>query len=221
MDKMLQDEAQSNNTSSRVDSIPNTSRPPPSLPSTNDGTQQQSDTNRILTAVFNNQKHQQGQLTYLLERLNHVLLSPTTPPHKDINETRLIQRMDEFTLLAQNLLSWTSSGKCTNCGYCIGHATSYTKHKTCICKLLTQKSVCCLDGYATTMEQIPCLGFVTPFPKFLTWEVDSVMNQGSEPVIRRSTEAHQEFLSTCNEVRKKIASDSINPTARLTISIED
>ena len=52
-------------------------------------------------------------------------------------------------------------------------------------------------------------------------EVDDFMNQGSERVIRRSTEAHHEFLSTCNEVRKKIASDSINPTARLTISIED
>ena len=213
---MQREEAQSTSSRNNGDILPDTSRPPPQpLLSNGDGPKnQQSDTAKLLTVIVNNQRHQQSQLTFLSERISSSVTS-------HFNETRMIQRMDEFTTLAQNLLAYNLSGRCGYCGFYIGHTSTYMKHKTCICKLMTQKTICCLDGYAAIMEAIPCLGILSPVPLACIYELDSVSAQGSEPVISRSAEAHQHFISTCNEVRRKIVTEHIDPSPNFSISIED
>ena len=54
---------------------------------------------------------------------------------------------------------------CNECFYWRRHSNGYpNQHKTCLCELFVNQSICCLEGYSNLMEQIPYLILYAPTP---------------------------------------------------------
>ena len=53
---------------------------------------------------------------------------------------------------------------CPKCGYWRHHSIHIGEHRTCICSLLSESSICCIDGYSSLMHNIPSLMYWSPIP---------------------------------------------------------
>ena len=78
-------------------------------------------------------------------------------------EVRMNEKLEMITNTI-NTISLDTEGKCNTCGFWSSHSNDFPKHKTCLCRLVAERGICCLEGYKTLINDVPNLGFVVPFP---------------------------------------------------------
>ena len=101
-----------------------------------------------------------------------------------------------------NTISLDTEGKCNTCGFWSSHSNDFPKHKTCLCRLVGERGICCLEGYKTLINDVPNLGFVVPFPLAFNKEMKAASHHNTEKRIQRTKQYDTDFKNSCQEIRR-------------------
>ena len=102
---------------------------------------------------------------------------------------------------------------CPKCGYWRNHVTPIAEHRTCICCLLQESAICCVNGYSSLIRNIPSLIFWSPVPNKYVSDGLNVPRFGQTHV-RMTSGRMLDLIKHCTEIR----SDTLN---NLTTSINN
>ena len=89
---------------------------------------------------------------------------------------------------------------CPKCGHWRNHVTPIADHRTCICCLLQDSSICCINGYSSLIRNIPSLIFWSPVPNKYVADTMNVPRFGQTHV-RMSSGRMLDLIKHCTEIR--------------------
>ena len=80
-------------------------------------------------------------------------------------ESQKVESSEKLRCENYQILPSSSKDFCNECTYWKNHGNSTpAQHKSCICELFANQSICCLEGYANLMNQIPYMIIYAPTP---------------------------------------------------------
>ena len=100
---------------------------------------------------------------------NHFPLITETDPPSDINLSGTKNWKDGATNHKYKTIPISSKKLCeefcNDCNFWKNHPNSPPNHhKSCICELFANQSICCLEGYSNLMSQVPYMILYAPTP---------------------------------------------------------
>ena len=92
---------------------------------------------------------------------------------------------------------------CFKCGYWRNHDIPLTDHKSCICSLLSESSICCVEGYSCLLRNIPSLIYWSPIPNKYISDILELSRSGHTK-IRLEKEKTLNLIRAVTDVRAEI-----------------
>ena len=81
------------------------------------------------------------------------------------SETSKCVKSEENSNYGNNqILPSSSKDFCFDCTYWKNHSNPPAHHKSCICDLFANQSICCLEGYSNLINQVPYMIIYAPTP---------------------------------------------------------
>ena len=96
---------------------------------------------------------------------------------------------------------------CPKCGYWRAHDSILGEHRSCICSLLCESAICCFEGYASLMRNIPGLIYWSPVPNKL---ISDVITAGRlhRTRIRINSDRAMELIRNVCQIRAEVFQNS-------------
>ena len=92
---------------------------------------------------------------------------------------------------------------CSKCGYWRLHEYIQGDHRSCLCSLFIDRSICCIDGYKNLMFNVPGLVFWSPLPiKFIFEDILQLNAQHSR--IQRPILCVQQFNKIVLDIKSEV-----------------